>query len=56
MKREEPGYFLTVWQEHGDQVRQLIFNDELYKQIKARKKARRWRRVNSSHSMLRDRA
>jgi hypothetical protein len=34
MCREEAGYFIRVWQEIGDQVRQLIFEDARYQAIK----------------------
>jgi hypothetical protein len=34
MSREEAGYFIRVWQEIGDQVRQLIFQDARYQAIK----------------------
>ena len=35
MSREDPGYFIRGWQEIGDQVRQLIFQDARYEAIKA---------------------
>jgi hypothetical protein len=34
MSREEAGYFIRGWQEIGDQVRQLIFQDARYQAIK----------------------
>lgn len=34
MSREEAGYFIHGWQEIGDQVRQLIFQDSRYQAIK----------------------
>jgi hypothetical protein len=34
MSREEAGYFIRGWQEIGDQVRQLIFQDSRYQAIK----------------------
>jgi len=34
MSREEAGYFIHGWQEIGDQVRQLIFQDSRYQTIK----------------------
>ena len=34
MSREEAGYFIHGWQEIGDQVRQLIFQDSSYQTIK----------------------
>jgi len=35
MGTEEAGYFIRGWQEIGDQVRQLIFQDARYQAIKA---------------------
>ena len=35
MSREDAGYFIHGWQEIGDQVRQLIFQDARYQAIKA---------------------
>ena len=35
MSREDAGYFIRGWQEIGDQVRQLIFQDARYQAIKA---------------------
>jgi len=40
MSRQEAGYFIHDWQEIGDQVRQMIFHDPRYHQIKAH-----WARV-----------
>ena len=34
MRREDAGYFIRGWQEIGDQVRQLIFQDSRYQAIK----------------------
>ena len=34
MSGESAGYFIHDWQEIGDQVRQLIFKDPLYKTIR----------------------
>ena len=34
MSRESAGYFIRSWQETGDQVRQLIFQDARYQAIK----------------------
>jgi hypothetical protein len=34
MRNEEAGYFIHGWQEIGDQVRQLIFQDSRYQAIK----------------------
>jgi Fe-S cluster assembly ATPase SufC len=34
MSREDAGYFIRSWQEIGDQVRQLIFQDARYQAIK----------------------
>ena len=31
---EEAGYFIRGWQEIGDQVRQLVFQDARYQAIK----------------------
>jgi hypothetical protein len=35
MSREDAGYFIRGWQEIGDQVRQLVFQDARYQAIKA---------------------
>lgn len=35
MSSEDAGYFIRGWQEIGDQVRQLIFQDARYQAIKA---------------------
>ena len=35
MHNEEAGYFIRSWQEIGDQVRQLIFEDARYQAIKS---------------------
>lgn len=35
MSREEAGYFIRSWQEIGDQVRRLIFEDARYRAIKS---------------------
>jgi hypothetical protein len=35
MSRQEAGYFIRYWQEAGDQVRQMIFDDPRYQEIKA---------------------
>jgi hypothetical protein len=34
MRNDEAGYFIHGWQEIGDQVRQLIFQDSRYQAIK----------------------
>lgn len=41
MGREEAGYFIHDWQEITDQVRQMIFHDERYSEIRKRQTARR---------------
>ena len=43
MGREEAGYFIRGWQEIGDQVRQLVFQDARYQAIKANWPSRRSR-------------
>ena len=35
MGRQEAGYFIREWQEMGDRVRQMIFHDPRYQEIKA---------------------
>jgi hypothetical protein len=35
MSREDSGYFIRDWQEISDQVRQMLFRDPQYQQIKA---------------------
>jgi len=41
MSKEQAGYFIHDWQDLGDQVRQMIFQDAGYQIIKFRKAARR---------------
>ena len=41
MSQEQAGYFIHDWQDIGDQVRQMIFQDTGYQIIKFRKAARR---------------
>jgi len=41
MGTEEAGYFIHGWQEIGDQVRQLIFQDARYQAIKTNWSSRR---------------
>ena len=41
MRREQAGYFIHDWQEIGDQVRQLIFHDPRFQQIRSKRPARR---------------
>ena len=41
MSNDQAGYFIHDWQELGDQVRQMIFQDAGYQIIKFRKAARR---------------
>ena len=41
MRREQAGYFIHDWQEIGDQVRQMIFQDARYQAIKSNRLARR---------------
>ena len=36
LRNEEAGYFIRRWQEIGDQVRQLIFEDARYQAIKSK--------------------
>jgi len=40
MRNEEAGYFIRGWQEIGDQVRQLIFEDARYQAIKSNWRSR----------------
>ena len=40
MSSEEAGYFIHGWQEIGDQVRQLIFQDSRYQAIKTHWRSR----------------
>jgi hypothetical protein len=40
MSREGAGYFIHGWQEIGDQVRQLIFQDSRYQAIKTNRPSR----------------
>ena len=40
MSRHEAEYFIKYWQEIGDQVRQLIFHDPRYQEIKSDRAAR----------------
>lgn len=40
MSREQAGYFIHDWQEIGDQVRQMIFQDPRYQAIKSKRPAR----------------
>lgn len=40
MSREQAGYFIREWQETGDHVRQLIFQDARYQAIKSKRPAR----------------
>ncbi len=35
MSRQGAGYFIRYWQETGDQVRRMIFDDPRYREIKA---------------------
>ena len=44
MSRDDAGYFIRGWQEIGDQVRQLIFQDSRYQAIETNWPPR-WRRV-----------
>jgi hypothetical protein len=37
MSREQAGYFIHDWQDIGDQVRQLIFKDPLYQEIRTKR-------------------
>lgn len=41
MGRQQAGYFIHDWQETGDQVRQMIFEDPRYQAIKSNRPARR---------------
>jgi len=41
MSRERAGYFIHDWQEISDQVRQMIFRDVRYQEIKNNRQARR---------------
>ena len=41
MSREQAGYFIHDWQEISDQVRQMIFLDARYQEIKDQRGARR---------------
>jgi hypothetical protein len=40
MSREQAGYFIHDWQEIGDQVRQMIFQDSRYQKIRGNRAAR----------------
>lgn len=40
LAKQEAGYFIRVWQEITDQVRQMIFRDPRYQAIKSNKAAR----------------
>jgi hypothetical protein len=40
MSREQAGYFIHDWQEIGDQVRNMIFHDPRYQNIKSRAQRR----------------
>jgi hypothetical protein len=40
MAKEQAGYFIRVWQELKDQVRQMIAQDSRYQGIKANREAR----------------
>ncbi len=40
MAKEQAGYFIRVWQELKDQVRQMIAQDTRYQAIKANREAR----------------
>jgi hypothetical protein len=35
MSRQEAGYYIREWQEMGDRVRRMIFDDPRYREIKA---------------------
>lgn len=41
MRRQQAGYFIHEWQEIGDQIRQLIFRDARYQEIKSNRPTRR---------------
>jgi hypothetical protein len=41
MARQEAGYFIKEWQELGDQVRRMIFQDPAYAAIRERREARK---------------
>lgn len=41
MGRQQAGYFIHDWQDISDQVRQMIFHDPRYAEIRARMAARR---------------
>ena len=41
MSVRRAGYFIQVWQEITDQVRQMIFHDARYQAIKTKREARR---------------
>lgn len=41
MSKQEAGYYIRVWQEIGDQVRQMIFRDARYLAIKRKRSQRR---------------
>lgn len=44
MSKEQAGYFIHDWQEIGDQVRQMIFNDARYQAIRRNRLQSRGRR------------
>jgi cell division FtsZ-interacting protein ZapD len=41
MANTQAGYFIRDWQELSDQVRQMIFHDPRYQEIKSQREARR---------------
>jgi hypothetical protein len=43
MRKEQAGYFIGDWQEIGDQVRQMIFNDARYQAIRRNRLQSKWR-------------
>jgi hypothetical protein len=44
MANTQAGYFIRDWRELSDQVRQMIWKDPRYQEIKARREARLWSR------------
>jgi hypothetical protein len=46
MSRDQAGYFIRNWQETGDRVRQMIFQDSRYQAIKSKRLAQRPKTLN----------
>src|SRR5689334_9320615 len=46
MSSDQAGYFIRNWQETGDRVRQMIFQDSRYQAIKSKRLAHRAKTLN----------